>query len=156
MELADKESESKVPTTLRIETISQDFSLLITLLSSWRRECADNIIELEHPLSYVMDLSDEISVNSASVFSGWMDKDLLREVTCLFHQVRGMIKIMKIEFSLIHLHNSISNNSMVYWKGDIQILYEEVKSFTTLVFDLPIQWKWDSHSRHIEALSHIL
>ncbi|XP_055809622.1 putative late blight resistance protein homolog R1B-16 [Solanum dulcamara] len=155
MELDDKWSESEVPTTLRIETISQDLSLLITLLRGLRRECADNIIELKDLSSYVKVQCNEISLNRASASFGLMDKDMLRQVTGLFHQVRGMIKIMEVEFSLIDLQNSISNNSMVYRKGEIEILYEELKSFATLVFNLPGQREWDSNSRHIEALSHI-
>ncbi|KAJ8543705.1 hypothetical protein K7X08_025323 [Anisodus acutangulus] len=145
MELAAKESESKVPTTLRIETITQDLSLLITLLSDLRRE---NIIKLDDLLTYVKDQYDKISLNSAF---GQMDKDQSSQVKSLYHRVRGMIKLMKVEFSLIDLQKTISNNSMVYWKGEIQILYEELKSFTTLVFNLPGQW-----DRHIEVLSDIL
>ncbi|XP_070048291.1 uncharacterized protein [Nicotiana tomentosiformis] len=147
MELADKGSTSLIFKALRIETIHQDQSFLITLLKDLRRQCSENI-KFDDLLTYVKAQSDKMNQAAPSVPL----EEVSTQVTSSLLQLTVIIKLIKAEFFLMDLQQSIPN-STVSWKGEIPILSEELKALTTIAID--VLWQCDCHSRNVEALSDI-
>ncbi|XP_070011929.1 putative late blight resistance protein homolog R1A-4 isoform X3 [Nicotiana sylvestris] len=150
MELADKGSTSLISKALRIETIHQDQSFLITLLKDLRRQCSENI-KFDDLLTYVKAQSDKMNQAAPSVPLDLLkEEEVSTQVTSSLLQLTVIIKLIKAEFFLMDLQQSIPN-STVSWKGEIPILSEELKALTTIAID--VLWQCDCHSRNVEALS---